>query len=114
MEKTVNKVEITGYVGQDPKITTFEDGRQILRISVATDETYKDRSGELKQDTVWHTIVAWNGKDMPDFTEIKKGQCVSLIGRIKNRSYEGRDGQTRNVFEILAYSLKICGNGEPK
>ena len=107
MGKTVNKVEITGYVGTDPKITTFGDGRQVVRLSVATDESYKDRSLEWKQETTWHSIVAWRGKEMPDFSEIKKGQRISVQGKIRNKSFEGRDGQPRYVYEIWAYSLKI-------
>ena len=112
MEKTVNRVEITGYVGVDPKITTFEDGKQVVRLSVATDEAFKDRNGDWKQETTWHTIVAWNGKEMPDFAEIKKGQRVSLQGKIKNKSFEGRDGQMRYYHEILAFSLKIDADDE--
>lgn len=107
MEKTVNRVEILGYVGVDPKITTFEDGRQVLRMVVGTEDAHKDRSGDWKQETTWHTVVAWSGKEMPNFSEIKKGQRVSALGKIKNKSYEGRDGQTRYFHEILAYSLKI-------
>jgi len=110
MEKTVNRVEITGTVGVEPRITTFEDGRQVVRLSVATDENYKERNGEWKQETTWHTVVAWSGKDMPNFSEIKKGQRVSIQGKIKNKSFEGRDGQTRYYYEILAYSLKVFGS----
>jgi len=112
MEKTVNRVEVVGNVGADPKITTFEDGRQVIRLSVATDDPYKDRNGEWKQETTWHIIVAWSGKEMPPFAEIKKGDCVSAQGKIKNRSYEGKDGQTRYYYEILAHSLKVIASEE--
>ena len=113
MEKTVNKAEITGFIGMDPKITTFEDGRQVLRLSVVTDENYKDRNGEWKQDSTWHTIVAWSGKEMPNFAEIKKGQRISAQGKIKNKSVEGRDGQVKYYYEILAFSLKVLASEEP-
>ncbi|MCL1974519.1 MAG: single-stranded DNA-binding protein [Bacteroidetes bacterium] len=111
MEKTVNRVEITGTVGVDPKITTFEDGRQVLRMAVATEEGYKERSGEWKYETTWHNVVAWSGKEMPEFSEIKKGKRVAVQGKIKNKSYEGRDGQTKYAYEVLAFSLKPL-NGE--
>ena len=107
MEKTVNRVEITGMVGVDPRITTFEDGRQVLRAAVATEEGYKDRNGEWKYETTWHNIVAWSGKEMPDFAEIKKGRRIAVQGKIKNKSYEGRDGQTKYAYEVLAFSLKL-------
>ena len=107
MEKTVNRAEVLGYVGSDPKITTFEDGRQVIRLSVATDEAYRDRNGEWKQETTWHAIVAWSGKEMPCFADIKKGQRLSIQGKMRNKSFEGRDGQTKSVYEILAFSIKI-------
>ena len=114
MEKTVNRVEIMGRVGLEPKITTFEDGKQVIRLSVATEETFKDRNGELKQETTWHIVVAWSGKEMPQLAEIKKGQRISAMGKIKNRSYEGRDGQTRYCYEILAHTLKVIAAEEPE
>jgi len=112
MEKTVNRVEIVGHVGTDPRVTTFEDGRQVVRLSVATDENFRDRNGEWRQEAIWHTIVAWGGKDMPNFSDIRKGQRLSVNGKIRNKSFEGRDGQTKYVYEILAHSLKIDANGE--
>ena len=112
MEKTVNRVEIMGTVGLDPRITTLEDGRQVLRASVATEDGYKDRSGDWKYETTWHNIVAWSGKEMPDFAEIKKGKRVVVQGKIKNRSYEGRDGQTKYAYEVLAFSVKLLHEEE--
>ena len=107
MEKTVNRVEIMGTVGVDPKMTTFEDGRQVLRLAVATEDGYKDRSGEWRMETTWHNIVAWSGREMPPFVEIKKGQRIAIQGKIKNKSFEGRDGQTRYFYEVLAHSLRL-------
>ena len=107
MEKTVNRVEIKGTVGIDPRITTFEDGRQVLRLVVATEDGYKDRSGEWKLETTWHNVVAWSGKEMPDFADVKKGQRVAVQGKIKNKSFEGKDGQTKYYYEVLAHSLKL-------
>ena len=112
MEKTVNRVEITGTVGVDPRITTFEDGRQVLRMAIATEDGYKDRSGEWKQETTWHNIVAWSGKEMPDFAEVKKGQRVAVQGKIKNKSFEGKDGQTKYYYEVLVFSLKVLTGEE--
>lgn len=107
MERTVNKAEIGGYIGADPKITTFEDGRQVVKLVVATEESFKDRGGEWKQETTWHTIIAWSGKEMPPFVELRKGQRISVQGKIKNKSFEGRDGQMRYFHEILAFSIKM-------
>ena len=112
MEKTVNRVEITGTVGVDPRITTFEEGRQVLKLVVATEEGFKDRNGEWKYETTWHNIVAWNGKEMPDFADIRKGQRVAVVGKIKNKSFEGKDGQTKYYYDIMSSSLKLLAAEE--
>ena len=109
MERSVNRVELVGNVGVEPRITTFDGGRQVLRLSVATDENVKDKNGEWRNEATWHTVVAWSHGDLPDFASFKKGQRVQVLGRIKNRSYEGKDGQTKYSYEILASSLKIDG-----
>ena len=106
MERSVNRVELVGNIGVEPRITTFFGGRQVLRLSVATDENVKDKNGEWHNETTWHTVVAWSHKDQPDFASFKKGQRIMVLGRIKNRSYEGKDGQTKYAYEILASSLK--------
>ena len=96
-----------GWVGTDPRITTFEDGRQIMKVQVATDEAYKDRNEEWRQEVTWHTIVALSGEEMPRFTDIKKGQMIRVLGKIKNKYFETRDRQIRQMAEISATELSI-------
>ena len=104
---TLNRVELKGRVGQDPKITMVGDS-SIARFSVATSEIYKDRNGNLREDTTWHNVAAWSGKNVEDFSHIKKGCIVSLLGRIRNTKYTSNEGEDRYYAEIVANRLSVC------
>ena len=106
MEKSLNRVELKGNVGFDPKITTLEDGGLVMRLSLATNETFKNRKGEWQEETTWHSIVAWNTKGMPDFTQIKKGCFLSVLGKIKPVQYQTKTGIDKQTYEIIAFSIK--------
>ena len=106
MEKSINRVELRGHVGFDPRISSLEDGLQGMRLSLATNEAYKNRKGEGQEETVWHNIVAWAGKSMPDFGSIRKGSTISVTGRIKPVNYQTKAGVERQTYEIVASSIK--------
>lgn len=106
MEKSVNRVELRGNVGFDPKISTLEDGGLIMRLSLATNEAFKNRKGEWQEETIWHNIVAWNTRGMPDFARIKKGSLISVLGKIKPIQYQTKAGVDRQTYEIIAYNIK--------
>lgn len=106
MDRSINKVELRGNVGQSPKIIQVGDNR-VIRFSLATNERFKDRNGTLKEETTWHNIVAWEGRGMPDFAGITKGACVSVSGRIKINKYTGSNGEEKQSIEILASRLAI-------
>ena len=106
MEKSVNRIELTGNVGQDARINTVGDNI-VARFNVATNETFKDRNGVLKEETTWHSVTAWNGRGMPDFTKIRKGTRVSVTGRLRMNRYTGQDGEDTIYYEVLASRISI-------
>jgi len=106
MENSLNRVELKGNVGFDPKIISLEDGGSLMRLSLATNETFRNKKGELQEETVWHNIVAWNGKNMPDFSNIKKGSHLLVVGRIKPVQYQTKTGTERQTYEIVAINIK--------
>ncbi|PKO99752.1 MAG: single-stranded DNA-binding protein [Bacteroidetes bacterium HGW-Bacteroidetes-8] len=108
MEKSLNRVELRGNVGFDPRISNFEDGGVVMRLSLATNESFKNKKGELQEETVWHNIVAWAGKSMPDFGKIKKGDFLSVTGRLKPVQYQTKSGVERQTYEIVAYNIKLA------
>lgn len=103
---TVNKVQLTGNLGNDPEIKTFENSK-LAKFSMATKEEYTTRSGEKSSDTQWHFIIAW-GKvaDMVE-AELKKGSFVSVEGKLATKSYVDKNGQKKYVTEIVANEVVV-------
>lgn len=105
-----NKVQLIGNVGREPTITDLESGKKVARLSLATNENYKDSKGEKQTDTNWHTIVAW-GKTA-DIIEkyVTKGKELGISGKLKTRTYETEDGNGRYVTEVEANEILLLGS----
>ena len=103
---SLNRVTLIGNVGKDPEIKTFASGNKVASITLATSERYKDRNGEQKEDTEWHSVQAF-GK-LADIVErfVHKGSLLYLDGKIRTRSYEA-DGRTVFRTEILADHIQM-------
>lgn len=100
--KTQNKVQLIGYLGKDPEMKIFGKGARKVRLRLATNTYFKKENKEPVIKTTWHTTVAWNGiADVAEKTFVK-GSHILVEGSITYRSFEGKDGQTKNVTEILA------------
>jgi len=104
-----NNVQLIGHVGQAPTITNLENGKKVARLSMATNEKYKDAQGEKQTATNWHTIVAW-GK-LADIIEkyVAKGKEIAISGKLTSRSYETSEGEKRTVTEIVVNELLLLG-----
>jgi len=95
-----NKVSLIGRLGAQPELVTFESGKTLARFSIATNESYKDKSGKWQDQTQWHNIIAW-GKTADLVGKIlDKGQEVIVQGRLVNKSYETKSGEKRFGTEI--------------
>lgn len=105
----VNKVTLIGYLGQDPKVSTTQQGIKVARISVGTTERgYTTRSGQQIPDkTEWHEVVLW--RQSAEFVEryCKKGAQVFVQGKLRHRSYVDKDNQTKYVTEVEADDFQI-------
>lgn len=106
MSRSVNRVELRGNVGGDPKITTIEDGARVMRFSIATNEFYKNRKGEPVDETTWHNVVVWEGKSFPNLEIVKKGAYLTVKGRLKQVKFVTKAGVERESYEVLAFSVK--------
>lgn len=108
---SLNKVLLIGNVGKDPEIKTFASGNKVANITLATSERYKDRNGEQKEETEWHSVQAF-GK-LADVVErfIHKGSLLYLDGKIRTRSYEA-DGRTMYRTEIIADHIQMLDRRE--
>lgn len=108
---SLNRVLLIGNVGKDPEIKTFASGNKVAQITLATTERYKDRNGEQKEETEWHSVQAF-GK-LADVVErfVHKGSLLYLDGKIRTRSYEA-DGRTMYRTEILADHIQMLDRRE--
>jgi single-strand DNA-binding protein len=107
---SVNKVILVGNLGQDPTIRYLPDGGAVTNISVATTETWKDKSGEKQEKTEWHR-VSFFGKLAEIAGEyLKKGSQVYLEGRIQTRKWQDKDGHDKYTTEIIADRMQMLGS----
>ena len=104
-----NKVQLIGNLGADPEIMTLESGKKLAKLSIATNETYKNSEGEKVTTTQWHQVVAWN--KTADIIEkyLMKGSEVAIEGKITYRSYEDKEGVTKYTTEIVCNELLLLG-----
>lgn len=110
MAGTVNKVILIGNLGKDPEVRHLENGAVVANFPIATSESYKDRnSGERVTQTEWHNIVVWRGLAEVAEKYLKKGSSVFIEGKLKTRSWDDKDGNTRYTTEVVADSMTMLG-----
>ncbi|GEC79373.1 single-stranded DNA-binding protein [Flavobacterium aquatile] len=109
MNAIKNKVQLIGHVGQEPEIKTFDGGKKVANITIATNESYTNSKGEKVENTEWHRITAW-GK-VADIIEkyVIKGKEIAIEGKLTHRSYDDKDGNKRYITEIVASELLLLG-----
>lgn len=107
---SVNKVFLIGNLGRDPEVRYTTSGQAVANLSVATSESWKDKAtGERKEETTWHTVVAW-GKDAEFCGQyLAKGATVYVEGRNVTRKYKDRDGNERTAYEVKADRVQGIG-----
>jgi single-strand DNA-binding protein len=105
----VNKVIIIGRLGQDPEVKYFQDGSAVCNLSVATSQEWKDKNtGEKKEKTEWHRIVAFRKLAELCGQYLAKGRQIYVEGRLQTRQWE-KDGQTHYTTEIVANEIQFLG-----
>jgi single-strand DNA-binding protein len=110
MSGSVNKVILIGRLGKDPEVTYTSGGTPKARFSLATDESYKDKTGTQQKRTEWHNIVAWNKLAEICGEYLTKGKQVYIEGRITTRQWEDQTGTKRTTFEIVAQQMQMLGS----
>ena len=106
---SVNKVILVGRLGRDPETRYTGGGQAVANFSVATDESYKDKSGERQKRTEWHKIVVWGKQAEIAQQYLKKGSLIFVEGRIQSREWQDKEGQKRTSFEIVATNFRMLG-----
>lgn len=108
----LNKVFLIGNVGQDPEIRTTESGATVAQFTLATTERYKNRNGELRENTEWHNIVCWRNLADVAGNYVKKGSLLYVEGKLTSRSWEDQNGQKHWRTDVVADNFQLLGKRE--
>src|SRR5690606_28175684 len=110
---SVNKVILIGNLGKDPEVRYLESGIPVARFPLATSETFKDKNtGEKREITDWHNVVLWRGLAQVAENYLKKGMKVYVEGKLKTRSWQDENNQTKYATEIVADQMTMLSRSE--
>ncbi|PPK84613.1 single-strand binding protein [Neolewinella xylanilytica] len=103
----INKVTLVGRLGADPEIRTLGSGVMVAKFSVATSESYKDRSGQWQEETQWHDVVVWRNLAERAQTYLRKGSMIYLDGKLTHRKWQDKDGNPRRTTEVVGAFFRV-------
>ena len=108
---SLNKVILIGNLGRDPETRYMPNGEAVTNITIATTETWKDRtSGERQEKTEWHRVTFYRRLAEIAGEYLKKGSQVYLEGRLETRKWTDKEGKDRYTTEIIASEMKMLGS----
>lgn len=108
---SVNKVILVGRLGQNPEVRYTPSGAAVANFSVATNETWTDKSGQKQERTEWHKVVVWGKLAELCGQYLQKGRQAYVEGRLQTRQWQDKDGQTKYTTEIQAQTVQFLGGG---
>ncbi len=106
---SVNKVILVGRLGQNPEVKYTPAGAPVANFSVATSESWTDKSGQKQEKTEWHRIVVWGKLAELCGQYLSKGRQAYIEGRLQTRQWQDKDGQTKYTTEVLAQTVQFLG-----
>ena len=109
----VNHVVLLGNLGRDPEVRPIRDGQNVTRLSVATHETIRKRTGERERQTEWHEVVAWGALGERAAKHLRKGRSVLVEGRLQTRLWSDFRGNKHITAEVRADRILFLGGGNP-
>jgi single-strand DNA-binding protein len=109
---SVNKVILVGNLGRDPEVRYMPEGGAVTNISIATTDTWKDKSGEKQERTEWHRVAFFGRLAEIAGEYLKKGSQVYVEGALRTRKWQDKEGQERYTTEIVANEMKMLGRRE--
>lgn len=106
---SVNKVILVGNLGKDPEVRFMPNGEAVCNFSIATTDSWKDKSGAKQERTEWHNIVMYRKLAEIAGEYLKKGRPVYVEGRLQTRKWQTKEGQDRYTTEIIADQMQMLG-----
>ena len=109
MAEGLNRCTLIGNLGTDPELKYTQGGQAVLRLRLATSESYLNRAGERQQRTEWHTVIVWGKRGEALNNILSKGRPICVEGRIQYRQWEDKDNNKRTSTEIVAQNIVLLG-----
>lgn len=111
MAEGLNRVMLLGNLGADPELRMTTGGQAVLKLRLATSETYLDRNRQRQERTEWHNVVVWGKRAEALAKIISKGTRIFVEGGLRTSSYDDRDGNKRYRTEVVASNILLQGQG---
>ena len=112
---SLNKVLLIGNLTKDPELRYTPNGTAVANLRIAVNRKFKDRTGELKEDTCFLTVTVWDKQAEICNQYLQKGRAVFVEGILQSRSWETGDGQKRNTIDVRAERIQFLGgHGRPE
>lgn len=111
MAEGLNRVLLLGNLGADPELRMTNSGQAVLKMRLATSETYLDRNRQRQERTEWHNVVVWGKRAEALGKFLTKGTRLFVEGGLRTSSYEDRDGNKRYRTEVVASNVILSGSG---
>lgn len=106
---SVNKVILVGRLGQNPEVRYTPSGAAVANFSIATNESWMDKSGQKQERTEWHRVVVWGKLAELCAQYLTKGRQAYVEGRLQTRQWQDKDGQTKYTTEVQAQTVQFLG-----
>lgn len=110
---SLNKAILIGRLGKDPEVKTMTNGEAVANVSLATSETWKDKSGSKQERTEWHNLVFYRRHAEVVWQYLSKGSQIYVEGRIQTRKWKDKEGQDRYTTEIIVNEMQMLGSKAP-
>lgn len=101
MKNLVNRVQLIGNLGMDPELKTVGQGNNLVKFTLATNEYFLNKEREKVTETTWHNLIAWGPLAERLAAILQKGMEVAVSGKIRNRSYDDKEGTRKYISEVV-------------
>jgi single-strand DNA-binding protein len=111
MAEGLNRVMLLGNLGADPELRMTQGGQAVLKLRLATSETYMDKNRQRQERTEWHNVVIWGKRAEALAKILTKGTRIFVEGGLRTSSYDDRDGNKRYRTEVVCSNILLQGSG---
>ena len=114
MSNLRNSVRLVGFLGSDPEVKVVANNKKVARVSIATNDFYKNDKGERVEETQWHHLVLWEKNASLAETYLHKGSEITVEGSLKSRVYTDKAGVKKYFTEVVVNEVMFMGGKKEK